>query len=94
MNDPVVSRVTYAFLAILNIIIGQTLIEIGKGTVPFPDSMAWSIPIIVAGLNAITWFLPRIGSERIAQRVNALKAMGVPRSRMRVVDVDNPHLAA
>lgn len=94
MAGPTGTRITYAALFVLNVMIGAFLLQVGKGAVPFPASMEWTVPIIVAALNAITWFLPRIGSEQIAGRVNELTALGVPKSRIRVHDARNPEVAA
>ena len=93
-GNPFFTRFIYALLVIVNLMIGALLLEIGKGTVPWPENLEWMVPMIVAGLTGATMFLPRIGSEPLAGRVNNLKRQGVPRSRMRVMDIDNPRVIA
>jgi hypothetical protein len=86
MTNPAVSRVLQASLVVMNLVIGAVILEIGKGTIPIPDDLKWTVPIILAALNGISLFLPRVGSERLAQQVDALKAEGVPKSDMVVMD--------
>lgn len=88
LTDPMVSRGIQIGLVLLNVAIGSLCVEIARGTVPIPPSWLWTVPIILPVLNAVTYFLPRIGSEEIAQQVNALKAAGVPRSQMVVLSHD------
>lgn len=85
-SNPAVSRMIYASLVVMNLIIGALLIEIGRGTVPIPPNLQWTVPILVAALNGIALFLPRIGGERLARQVDRLAESGVPKHRMRVVD--------
>lgn len=51
----------YAALIIGAAMIGQFAVELGAGRVPIPDSMAWAVPILLAGLQALGAFLPRPG---------------------------------
>ncbi len=93
-TSAVVTRITYAILVVLNLMISALLLETGRGNVPFPQGLQWAVPVLVAGLTGVTLFLPRFGGERMAARVDALKKRGVPKARMRVVDIDNPHMVA
>lgn len=79
------SRVLYVGLGILNLMIGTFIYQVGRGEVPFPDNLVWTIPILLTGLNALAMYLPRLGSEPIAEQVDRLKKRGVPRSEMQVV---------
>jgi hypothetical protein len=85
VSNPAISRVLQASLVVMNLIIGALILEIGKGTVPIPDDLTWIVPIVLAALNGISLFLPRVGSERLAQQVDALKSRGVSRGDMMVV---------
>jgi len=85
VSNPATARVLQASLVIMNLVIGAIILEIGKGTVPIPDHLEWTVPIILAALNGISLFLPRFGSERLAQQVDRLHARGVQKADMRVV---------
>lgn len=79
------SRALYVGLGILNLMIGTFIYQVGRGEVPFPDSFVWAIPVLLTGLNALAAYLPRLGSEPIAEDVDRLKKRGVPKSQMMVV---------
>ncbi len=85
MSSPLVNRALYAALCVMNLVIGAVILEIGRGTVPIPKEYEWTVPIILAALNGIALFLPRVGAEGIAQQVDILKARNVKRSDMVVV---------
>ncbi len=86
MSNPAFSRVTYMALVVANLVVGALILEIGRGSVPIPETLKWTIPILLALLNGVSLFLPRWGSERLSQQVDILREQGVPRSEMRVVD--------
>ena len=88
MSNPYVSRAIYAALVVMNLVIGAVILEVGKGTVPIPEAYQWTVPIILAALNGVSLFLPRIGSEPLSQQVDDLRAAGVRRRDMRVVEKD------
>lgn len=88
MTGPTLNRVLYAALAILNLMIGALLVEIGKGTVPIPEQWQWAVPVLLAALNGLALFLPRVGSEGLSVQVDALKAKGVHKDDMVVVTQD------
>ncbi len=57
MND----KIAYGLLAVANAVLTQLAVELGKGTVPIPASWAWAVPILGAGIVALTMLLPKIG---------------------------------
>ena len=67
----------YGGLAVLNAILTQFAVELGKGSVPIPAHWAWVIPILGAGLVTLTMLLPRLGPDRTV-RTTEVTEMAVP----------------
>lgn len=57
----------YAALIVAAAMVGQFAIELGAGRVPIPESMAWAVPILLAGLQALGAFLPRPGQMDVTK---------------------------
>jgi hypothetical protein len=93
MTHVVANRVIYAALAVLNLVIGALILQIGKGAVPIPESWQWIVPVILAALNGIALFLPRVGGEDIAAQSDVLRVRGTPRHKQVVVTEDEAAFA-
>lgn len=75
----------YATLAVLSALLTAFAVQLGAGKVPIPDDWQWVVPILSAGLVAVTSLLPRIGSEPISSQVDALRERGYQRKDLRVI---------
>lgn len=87
--NPTANRVALGALILLNVALGAFAIQLAAGAVPIPEAWAWVVPILLAVVTAATTLLPRVGSENLAQQVNALAAQGVRKRDMRVVPWDD-----
>lgn len=83
------SRVLYAAGCVVNLALTAFAIQLGAGNVPIPTSLIWTVPILTAVVTGLMAFLPRVGSEPIAQQVNALAAQGVHKRDMAVVQKED-----
>ena len=52
----------YGFLIVANAVLTQLVIELGRGTLPIPQEWAGIVPVLVAGITALTMLLPKAGS--------------------------------
>lgn len=50
----------YGVLAVVNAVVTQFAVELGAGHVPIAPEWRWVIPIVSAGLVALTALLPRV----------------------------------
>lgn len=72
MTTAVNNRLSYAGLVVLNLVIGALLVQIGNGSVPISKDWQWVVPILLALLNGVAMFLPRVGHEDVAQLVDSV----------------------
>lgn len=63
------NAILYGGLMVANAVLCQLAIELGAGRVPLPESWQWVVPILSAGLVALTSLLPRIGAERTVEKL-------------------------
>lgn len=88
-TNPGLNRVLQAGAVILSFLLTAFAVELGKGTVPIPQSYAWTVPIINAGITGALIFLPRPGSEMLARQVNHFRSKhNLSRSDLKVVPAD------
>jgi hypothetical protein len=86
LSNPVVNRILYAAAVVANLALGAFSVQLAAGAVPLPAGWSWAIPILQAAITGLLMFLPREGSYGIASQVDALKARGVHREDMVVLE--------
>lgn len=52
---------SYIGLMVVSALVGQFTYELGAGRVPIPEAWWWLVPILSAGLIALTGALPKMG---------------------------------
>lgn len=53
----------YSLLGILAAIIAAFGVELGKGNVPLPPDLAWTVPILSAAIVAVTAAIRKVTGE-------------------------------
>lgn len=72
--SPLTVRLLYYALVILNLALGAFAIQLGAGKVPIPAEWQWAVPVLLAVVNGIAMFLPKLGREDISQLVSEVGA--------------------